>query len=59
VERLADTFGNVAVLRAYGPAVFAGLWVTIEVAGLTVLAGWRSALCSRCCDVCAGACWMC
>ena len=39
MERLAGTFGNLAVLRAYGPAVFAGLWVTIAVAGLTVLTG--------------------
>jgi polar amino acid transport system permease protein len=39
VDRLADTFGNLSVLRAYGPGVFAGLWVTIEVAGLTVLSG--------------------
>jgi polar amino acid transport system permease protein len=39
MERLADTFGNLAVLRAYGPVVFAGLWVTIQVAGLTVFVG--------------------
>jgi hypothetical protein len=39
VERLAYTFGNLTVLRAYGPAVFAGLWVTVAVAVLTVLLG--------------------
>ena len=36
---LVDTFGNLAVLGATGPAVFAGLWVTVQVAGLTVLLG--------------------
>ncbi len=39
MDRLVDTFGNLAVLRSTGPAVFAGLWVTIQVAGLTVLGG--------------------
>ena len=39
MHRLVDTFGNWAVLRAAGPGVFEGLWVTVQVAGLTVLAG--------------------
>ena len=37
--RLADTFGNLEVLRAYGPAVLGGLWVTVQAAAATVLAG--------------------
>ena len=39
MDRLVDTFGNGAVLRSTAPAVFAGLWLTIQVAGLTVLGG--------------------
>ncbi len=39
MERLADTFGNIGVLRAYGLSVLDGLWVTIGVAGATVLLG--------------------
>ena len=44
MDRLVDTFGNWAVLRTTGPAVFAGLWVTVQVAGLTVLVGVASGL---------------
>jgi polar amino acid transport system permease protein len=36
---LADTFANGAVLRATAPGVFAGLWVTLQVASLTVASG--------------------
>jgi polar amino acid transport system permease protein len=39
MKALLDTFGNAAVLRAYGPAVFGGLWVTVQVTILTILAG--------------------
>lgn len=39
MDRLGETFGNLAVLRAYGPGVLAGLWVTLGVALTTVLAG--------------------
>jgi polar amino acid transport system permease protein len=39
MNALLDTFGNWTVLRATGPAVFAGLWVTVEVAAATVAAG--------------------
>ena len=39
MERLGDTFGNLAVLRAYGPSVLDGLWMTLGVAGSTVLLG--------------------
>ncbi len=39
MDRLADTFGNLAVLRAYGPAVLDGLWMTVAVAAATVVLG--------------------
>ena len=39
MDRLADTFGNLAVLRATGLSVLDGLWVTMAVAGATVALG--------------------
>ena len=39
MDRLLDTFGNLAVLRATSLSVLDGLWVTIGVAGATVLLG--------------------
>lgn len=39
MDRLADTFFNLAILRQYGPAMLPGLLVTVQVAALTVLTG--------------------
>lgn len=39
MDRLAATFGNIDVLRATGLSVLDGLWVTIGVAGATVVLG--------------------
>ena len=51
MDRLVDTFGNLAVLRATGLSVLAGLWVTIGVAAATVLLGVGAGIvlgCLRC-----------
>lgn len=39
MERLADTFGNLHILRQYGPSVLDGLWVTVAAAVATVALG--------------------